>query len=59
MPLRELPVHHIIRKREEKSNFVTYRLIGEAVIYNHMNGELDLQSLWNSMLSESREITLL
>ena len=53
-----LPVHHIIRKREDKSNFTTYRLIGEAVIYKHMNGELQWQGFRDSTLLASQDITL-
>jgi hypothetical protein len=50
-------VHYIIRRREEESNFETFRLIGEAVIHKHMNGELDSQILWKSICG-SQEITL-
>jgi hypothetical protein len=53
-----LPVHHIIRKREDKSNVVTYRLICEAVIYKHMNGELQWQGFRDSTLLASQDITL-
>jgi hypothetical protein len=49
-------VHHIIRKREEDTKVVTYRLVGEAVIYNCMNGELDLKCSGGDTILASQDL---